>query len=134
MAKYKVINIDIYGRDITVFIGSHDEFKEWVSSYRVPTSWQQLIESIIESTNDGADASYWYNRLNGNGIIELSRHPESKEEIGIAAHECLHCVMHILSYINIPCIPNEANEAYTYLLQYILVNLLDYNNYKLINI
>ncbi|AXF52150.1 MAG: hypothetical protein [crAssphage sp. isolate ctcc615] len=133
MAKFKIIPIDLYKRDITVFVGSHDEFKEWVASYNVPASWEQLIESIVLSEDD-AVASYWYNRNNGNGIIELPCHPKSKEEIGVAAHECLHCVMHTLSYINIPCIPHEANEAYTYLLEHILVNVLDYNNYELINI
>lgn len=132
MAKFKNIHIDLYKRDITVFIGSHNEFKEWVTEYEVPSSWEQLIESIIESDDD-AIASYWYNRNNGNGIIELPFHPQDKEEIGIAAHECLHCVMHILSYVNIPCYPHEANEPYTYLLEYILVKLLDYNNYELVN-
>lgn len=134
MAKYKVIPIDVYKRDITVFIGTHDEFKEWVASYNVPTNWEQLIESIIYSDDDNAAGSYWYNNKNGNGIIELPVHPQSKEDIGVAAHECLHCVMHILSYVNIPCIPNEANETYTYLLEHLLVKVLDYNDYKIINI
>lgn len=132
MSKFKIIHIDLYKRDITIFIGSHDEFKEWVSSYRVPTNWEQLIESIVES-NDDAIASYWYNSNNGNGIIELPRHPESSEDIGVAAHECLHCVMHVLSYVNIPCIPHDSNESYTYLLEYILTRVLDYNDYELVN-
>lgn len=132
MAKFKIINIDLYKRDITVFIGSHDEFKEWIQSYKVPTSWEQLVESIVYSEDD-ALASYWYNRNNGNGIIELPWHPEKKFEIGVAAHECLHCVMHTLSYVNIPCIPHEANEAYTYLLEYILIKVLDYKDYEHIN-
>lgn len=133
MAKFKVIPIDLYKRDITVFIGKHDEFKEWVTSYKVPSNWEQLIESIIESKDD-AIASYWYNRLNGNGIIELPWHPEKKEEIGVTAHECLHCAIHTLSYVNIPCIPHEANESYTYLLEYLLVQVLDYNNYEIVNL
>lgn len=133
MAKFKYINIDLYKRDITVFIGSHEEFKEWVSSYKIPTSWEQLIESIIES-DDEAVASFWYNRNNGNGIIELPKHPKTTSEISIAAHECLHATMHVLSYVNIPCIPNEANEAYTYLLEHILEKVLEYDGYELINI
>lgn len=132
MAKFKVIPIDLYKRDITVFIGTHDEFKEWVQQYKVPTSWEQLIESIIYSEDD-AVASYWYNRNTGNGIIELPWHPEKRFEIGVAAHECLHCTMHTLSYVNIPCIPHEANESYTYLLEYLLTRVLDYNDYEHIN-
>lgn len=133
MAKFKIIDIDLYKRDITVFIGSHEEFKQWISSYKIPSSWEQLLESVIDS-DDNALASYWYNSYNGNGIIELPWHPENKHEIGVAAHECLHAVMHTLSYINIPVIPHGANEAYTYLLEYLLVRVLDYNNYELINI
>ena len=133
MAKFKEIPIDMYKRDITVFIGSHDEFKQWVSQYNVPTSWEQLVESIIES-DDNALASYWYNRNNGNGIIELPAHPKSPREIATAAHEALHCTMHVLSYVNIPMIRGEANESYTYLLEYLVDKILTYDNYTLINI
>lgn len=133
MAKFKIIHIDIYRRDITVFIGRHDEFKAWISNSDVPSSWEQLVEAVIES-DDNAEASYWYNANNGNGIIELKKHPESREEIATAAHECLHCVMRVLSYIGIPCVEFEANEAYTYLLEYLLMNVLDYGNYESINL
>lgn len=133
MAKFKTLFIDIYKRDITIFIGTHSEFKEWVAQYKVPSSWEQLIESIIES-NDDALASYWYNNSNGNGIIELPWHPKSPEEIATAAHEALHCVSHVLSYVGIPHIPHAANEAYNYLLEYILKHILYYSDYTLINI
>lgn len=133
MAKYKVINIDIYERDITVYIGTHEEFKQWVASYKVPTSWEQLIENIIDSEDD-ADASYWYNKNNGNGIIEFHHHPKTNKEIAVAAHEVLYAVIHIMYYIGIPIIPDNANESYTYLLQYILSELLDYDNYEIINL
>lgn len=133
MAKFKVIHVDIYKRDITVFIGSHNEFKIWISQYDATDSWKELVENVLQS-NDDAEASYWYNNNNGNGIIELSKHPESKEDIATAAHECLHCVMRILSYVGIPCVEYEANEAYTYLLEYLLLNILDYNDYEFINV
>ena len=133
MAKFKIIHIDIYRRDITVFIGRHDEFKAWIANPDIPSSWNQLAEAVVES-EDNAEASYWYNANNGNGIIELKKHPESREEIATAAHECLHCVMRTLSYIGIPCLEFEANEAYTYLLEYLLVNILDYANYESINL
>ena len=133
MAKYKIIHIDIYQRDITVFIGNHNEFKAWIASCEIPNSWKKLVETVIDSEDD-AEASYWYNDTNGNGIIELKTHPETKEEISTAAHECLHCVMRVLSYIGIPCVEYESNESYTYLLEYILLKVLDYNDYELVNI
>ena len=133
MAKFKIIHIYIYKRNITVFIGSHDEFKAWIATCDVPTSWEQLVEAVVES-EDNSEASYWYNSNNGNGIIELKKHPETTEEICIAVHECLHCVMRILSYIGIPYVEYAANEAYTYLLEYILTNVLDYKNYELVKL
>lgn len=133
MAKYKCIRIELYKRDITVFIGSHEEFKEWIKTNDCTEIWRDIINQILES-DDNAEASYWHDAINGNGIIELHYHPKSPEEIAVAAHECLHATMRILSFIGIPCFDNEANEPYTYLLEYILEQVLDFNNYKLINI
>lgn len=133
MAKYKVIHIDIYKREITIFIGSHKEFKEWISDYRDLEYWEDTVKAI-QNSDDDALGSYWYNENDGNGIIELPEHPKSKEDIAIAAHECLHCVIHCLSYVGIPLYNDEANEPYTYLLEYILTQVLDYDNYEFINI
>ena len=133
MAKYKCIRIELYKRDITVFIGSHEELKEWIKTNDCTETWRDIINQILES-DDNAEASYWHDAVNGNGIIELHYHPKSPEEIAVAAHECLHATMRVLSFIGIPCFYNEANEPYTYLLEYILEQVLDFNNYKLINI
>lgn len=132
MAKYKRVRIELYKRDIIIFIGSHKEFKKWVTTNDCPKTWSN-ISQILES-DDNAEASYWNNSFNGNGIIELHYHPKSPEEIAVAAHECLHATMRILSFVGIPCFENEANEPYTYLLEYILEQVLDFNNYELINI
>ena len=130
MAKFKTITVDLYKRDITVFIGSHDEFKRWIISYELPDSWKSLVENVVQS-DDRALASYWYNNNNGNGIIELPKHPEKPNEIAVAAHECLHATMRALSYVDISCYNNEPNEPYTYMLEYILEKVLDYKNYEL---
>lgn len=133
MAKYKIIPIDLYRRDITVFIGSHDEFKEWVTSYRVPSSLEQLVETIVYSDDDSI-ASYWYNKNNGNGIIELPFHPKSPEEIATATHEALHATFHMADYVGIQYVVGGSNESFTYLLEYLTKNILDYNNYEIINL
>ena len=133
MAKYKNIRIELYKRDITVFIGSHEEFKKWIKTCDYSKTWNNTITQILES-DDNSEASYWYNNNNGNGIIELKKHPETTEEICTAVHECLHCVMRVLSYIGIPCVEYAANEAYTYLLEYILTNVLDYKDYELVKL
>lgn len=133
MAKYKVIDIELYKRDITVFIGTHNEFKEWVSIHTVPDSWVQLMETIVESENN-ALASYWHNKNDGNGIIELPFHPKTHTEIATATHEALHAVFHILDYVGVQYVPNGSNEAFTYLLEYIVANIMDFNDYQIINI
>ncbi len=132
MAKFKTIDIELYKRDITIFIGSHYEFKDWLLQYKVPTSWEQLIESIIES-DDSALASYWYNKY-GNGIIELPWHPKSSYEISVAAHEALHATFRVLDYVGVEYVINSSNESFTYLHEYILEKILNYDNYQLINI
>ena len=133
MAKYKNIRVELYKRDITVFIGSHEEFKKWIKTNDCSETWSNIISQILES-DDNAEASYWHDDINGNGLIELHYHPKSPEEVAIAAHECLHCAMHTLSYVGIPCVPHGANEAYTYLLEYLLVRVLDYNDYELVKL
>lgn len=132
MAKFKHIRIELYKRDITVFIGSHEEFKEWIKKCDFPETWNTIITKILKS-DDNAEASYWYNDIDGNGIIELHYHPKSPKEVAVAAHECLHATIKVLSFVGIPCFENEANEAYTYFLEYILQQVLDFNNYELIN-
>lgn len=129
MAKYKVIPVDVYSRHVTVFIGSHDEFKDWITSYDVPNSWEQLVENVVNSDDD-ALASYWYNSNNGNGIIELPWHPKSPYEVSVAAHEALHATFRIADYIGVDYVVNASNEPYTYLLEYIVRNILDYENYN----
>lgn len=133
MAKFKSIDIEVYKRNITVFIGSHEEFKQWITTYRIPDSWEQLVESILDSEDDSI-ASCWKNVNNGNSIIELPYHPKSPEEIGVAVHEALHAVFHILNYVNIPVYIGESNEPYTYLLENIVRRILDYNDYELITV
>lgn len=128
MAKYKVIPIDLYKRDITVFIGTHDEFKNWITSYKVPESWEQLVENVSVS-DDSALASYWYNANNGNGIIELPWHPESAYEVSVAAHEALHAVFRMADFVGIEYVVNGSNEPFTYLLEYLVSNIIDYENY-----
>ena len=62
MAKYKNIHIDIYKRDITVFIGSHSEFIEWIKNNEPSEKWENLMQLIINS-DDSAEASFWFCRL-----------------------------------------------------------------------
>ena len=51
MAKYKCIRIELYKRDITVFIGSHEEFKEWIKTNDCTETWRDIINQILVATS-----------------------------------------------------------------------------------
>lgn len=132
MAKIKVINIDIYKREILVFIGSHSELVEYAKGLKNDDCYSNVADIIINDTSD-SEGCYYYDESNGCGIIELHYHPSSPKEIAVAAHECLHATMRVLSYIGIPCLEDTANETHTYLLEYLMEQVLSYDNYKLTN-
>lgn len=132
MAKIKNIDIELYKRNVLVFIGSHDELLEYTNCLKNDKLYEHIAYNII---NDMccAESAYYYDSENGCGLIELHYHPNSPREIAIAAHECLHATMRIMSYVNVPCFQDESNEAYTYLHEYLVEQVLDYNNYKIVN-
>lgn len=133
MAKYTYIPVDIYKRGITVFIGSHKEFKCWVSEYyKDDVEYQGLIDYVHTREDYNITASFWYNGSTGDGIIELPKFPKSAKEIAVAAHEVLHAVFHILDYCGISYSKESGGESHTYLLEYVLSNLLNIDNYKIV--
>lgn len=132
MAKIKNVYIELYKRNILIFIGSHDELLEYTDCLKENKIYENIVYDIVGDTCC-AESSYYYDSANGCGLIELHYHPNSSKEIAIAAHECLHATMRTMSYIGIPCFKDESNEAYCYLHEYLVEQILDYNNYKIIN-
>lgn len=131
MAKFKFIPINIYKRDIGVFIGSRREFKAWVIDYyNSDGRYSGLIEYIQDTRKDTAVASFWYNELTGDGIIELPKLPKTPKEIAICSHEALHATFQILDFVSVEYVRDGSNESFTYLLEHILYNILDVSNYK----
>lgn len=133
MAKYTYIPVDIYKRGITVFIGSHKEFKSWVRDYyKNDEDYQNLIDYVCNNDTYNTLGVFWYNGSTGDGIIELPRFPKSAKEIAVAAHEVLHAVFHILDYCGVNYSKESGGESHTYLLEYMLSNLLNIDNYKIV--
>lgn len=132
MAKIKDVYIELYKRRLLIFVGSHDELLEYTNCLKKDEDYYNIAFDIINDAGQ-AEATYYYSSENGCGLIELHYHPTTPKEISVAAHECLHATMRILSYVGIPCFIDEANEAYAYLHEYLLEQVLDYNNYKIIN-
>lgn len=134
MAKYKIIPLDLFKRSIIVFIGSHKEFKRWIPYYfGDDKEYDSLIELVEENNYNDVQASFWYNGTTGEGIIELPKMPRTPKEIAYTAHEALHATFHTLDYCGIEYIKNGSNETFTYLLELIISNLLEIENYKIIN-
>lgn len=131
--KIKVVDIELFKRKVLIFVGSHEAFKMWMAHLHIPKSWERLAESIQYSKNKNVVGSYWYNKNDGNGIIELPKYPKYPTEIATAAHEALHAVLHMMHYVGIPVIPGDSNEAYTYCLELLIENILEEDDYETLN-
>ena len=57
-------------------------------------------------------------------IVLLSHQEDFAKTSGVVAHECLHVVYHIMERVGINFFMNESDEAFTYLLGYLVENIL----------
>jgi len=57
-------------------------------------------------------------------ILWFPKKPTSPTDYSIVAHECLHLVVHILNTWTCLPLDEEHDEAYTYLLQYVMKDVL----------
>lgn len=91
-------------------------------------------DSLLKIIEDGGDtddySASFYFRGDGTGIIHLFKYPTTPKEISEASHEVLHATFHALNYVGVEFEPGASNEAYTYLHQWILENLLDKKRYN----
>lgn len=134
MAKYKRIPIDIYKREVLVFIGSHEEFKKWAEEYFsfIPSYFDFL--RMISNSDGTAQASTYFNEEDGTVIIEIPSFPKSPTDIAYVVHEIMHAVFDICNYCKVEYIVDGANEPFTYLGEFIANRVFDKdNNYKDIN-
>lgn len=133
MAKFKQIYIDIYKRSIFIFVGNHNQFIDWVSDeFKNDPDYKGLINYVHSVNKVNSLASFWYNGSIGEGIIEIPKFPKTSTEIAYCAHECLHAVFHILDYCAVYYDKDSSGESHTYLLEYLLKELLTFNDYETI--
>lgn len=134
MAKFRSIYIDVYKRNVYIFIGEHQEFIEWCKDFFKKDEYYADFINYInkQDKTPNLQGTCWFNSIIGEAIIELPKVPKNHKEIATAVHECLHAVFHILDYCGVERQINDSGESYTYLLEYITSNLLNlktYNNY-----
>ena len=125
MAKIKNIPCDIFKRDIDVFIGSYEELCKYAKKH---LKKDPLLDEITDNTPDYAACFYF--RADGTGIIHLLKFPTTPEEIGHASHESLHAAMRLCWYCGVDYTPGAPNETFTYLQEWILLNILTKKGYK----
>lgn len=131
MAKYKFIPVSIYKREIGIFIGSRNDFKNWIEEeYKEDDSYQGLVNLIQDTGTRTEAASFWYNESTGDGIIELPKFPKTSREIAECAHEALHATFQILDFVGVDYEKDGSNESFTYLLEHLLYNILNQNSYN----
>lgn len=130
MAKYKQIYLDIYKRSVFIFIGSHNQFVDWVTDeFKNDYRYQGFIKYVHEVEKKTSLASFWYNGSTGEGVIEIPKFPKTPTEIAYCTHECLHATFNILDYVGIEYNKDSSGEAHTYLLEYLVKELLTLNDY-----
>ena len=123
MAKIKTIPCDIYRWDVDVFLGSHEEFRNYVKN---KLKDKNLLD-IVDDGEPGIGDFYFHG---GPMRIRMGKFPETPKDIGVASHEALHATMYILNWADVKYEQNGSNEAFTYLQEWILTNILNKKGYK----
>lgn len=124
MAKIKTIPCDIYRQNINVFLGSHEEFRKYVyKKYRNDKELQDIVDNQEPGIGD-----FYYGP--GMLIIRIGGFPTTPDEIGTASHEALHAAMWILNWAGVHYENKDADEALTYLQEWILTNILTKKGYN----
>ena len=105
MAKIKTIPCDIYRWDVDVFLGSHEEFRNYVKT-------KLKDKGLLDVVDDGEPGIGDFYFHDGQMIIRLEKFPETPKDIGVAAHEALHATMYILNWADVKYEQNGSNESF----------------------
>lgn len=115
-----IISLEIYPFDIMFSFNESDKklFKK-LKKLKIPKK---------EIKNCKLESNGLYLRFSNNtSLIRLPWIPKSPYEISILTHEVLHAVVSIFRVIDLP-LSYKSEEAYTYLLDFIINKILTYVN------
>ena len=132
MAKHKYIRCDIYKRGIYVFVGSIQEFAEWIKETFTDDDEKSFAKGTLQWIEDGncGAASFHYSNEMGGGVILIPSLPEIPKDIASLAHECLHATFFIMDYCGVSYHQDSPNEPFTYLLEHLMRNALEEEGYE----
>jgi hypothetical protein len=131
MAKEKYIPIDIYKRCIHVFIGSLDDFKDWVENYYNDDSERDFVKMVLDLEEEKIGmASFSFDWVNGTGVVLIPDYPHTPKEYAALVHEMMHATFFIMNYCRCEYSYEGNNEPYTYLIEYLMRSALESEGYK----
>ena len=123
MAKIKDIPCDIYRWTVQVFLGSHEEFRKYVEKKLKDKDLLSVVDGEAPGIGDfycGPDQA----------IIRIGEFPKTPAQIACASHEAIHAAAYILNWAGVKYGETGAEEALTYLQEWILTNILEKKGYK----
>ena len=127
MAKVKYIPCDVYKRGVSVFVGTYEELVKWSKEEFTNPDYEDFLKTLEENSPKGeADCHYDC----GSCVVRIEQFPCTPGEVAALAHELLHGVFYILGYCGVEYAYNTSNEAYTYLLEWLMGEALRMEGYK----
>ncbi|RHJ79130.1 hypothetical protein [Parabacteroides sp. AM08-6] len=116
----KIINIDIFCRDLMVHFGNRKELKDVLKRY----CDKQTIKYVINEIDFSAKG---YTLCNSNKkvlIVYMPTKPYDSKSMGFLIHELLHVTNCIMEEIGVE--PSESSEeAYAYLIGFLTRRIID---------
>lgn len=116
-----------YPYEVVVIIAESDKsVKQFLKEdKRFKKRWKEVLEKVTWQKD--SCGGFYTCSPEGDGFIRLRRDPVHPHEIALLTHEALHCTAETLRRVSVH-LSSESEEAYTYLLDYIVRSVL--NQYK----
>ena len=117
------IPLNPYSFQLVVIIKEKDKAVKKFLKKATTSSDKEDIFSRLEWRSNTVTAFYTCSP-NNESFVRLREKPTTPKWIAIMVHECSHPVMETMRRIGMP-LTVESEEAYTYLLDYIVRNILE---------
>lgn len=121
MKKFKKeikVKLDIYESELTVLYGyTYKEVQKWLKTSGLSKEGKERIDSWYDYyKNDYMGA---YHKDGYSHLINIKSQDDVSQVVNTIAHEVTHCVFSLTRYVGIK-ISHKSEEAYTYLMGYIM--------------
>jgi DNA-directed RNA polymerase subunit F len=129
MKKYR-INVDIYGESLVLLVSDKlTPVLNHVSKFN-KTNYKEWKDKLIETYEDMDGAGIYINLAECINFIVIKGRPKTLDDLCTIIHESFHVTANILSKRGIE-LSQKTEEAYTYLQEYIVIQILEALNIKI---